>query len=168
MSGNVTTQHGKMFSTGLALPSTMKTYLDNRTYKQYALWSPHKFGHMATYLGILPSPGTNPRCGPPASGRWRHHQGDASLHDDARRPSTPRRTGDQSNVGLLPRQFADAARVPHRRWLTGARRSPQLEIIDALIIPKHWLCRQSDIAAYSASTVARPANSSWISRRRRE
>ena len=31
----------------------MKTYLDNGTCKQYPLWSPFKFGYMATYLGIL-------------------------------------------------------------------------------------------------------------------
>ncbi len=40
---------GKVFSTGFALPSTMKTYLDDGTCKQYALWSPYKFGYMATY-----------------------------------------------------------------------------------------------------------------------
>jgi rhamnose transport system substrate-binding protein len=44
---------GKVFSTGFALPSTMKTYLDNGTCKQYALWSPYKFGYMATYCCIL-------------------------------------------------------------------------------------------------------------------
>jgi rhamnose transport system substrate-binding protein len=48
-----TGRSGKVFSTGFALPSTMKTYLDNGTCKQYALWSPYKFGYMATYLGIL-------------------------------------------------------------------------------------------------------------------
>jgi rhamnose transport system substrate-binding protein len=44
---------GQIFSTGFALPSTMKTYLDEDVCKQYALWSPYKFGYMATYLGIL-------------------------------------------------------------------------------------------------------------------
>lgn len=44
---------GKVFSTGFALPSTMKTYLEDGTCKQYALWSPYKFGYMATYLAIL-------------------------------------------------------------------------------------------------------------------
>ena len=44
---------GQVFSTGFALPSTMKTYLDNGTCKQYALWSPYKFGYMATYCCIL-------------------------------------------------------------------------------------------------------------------
>ena len=43
----------------------MKTYLDSGTCKQYALWSPYKFGYMATYCGIMiksgkikPTPGT--------------------------------------------------------------------------------------------------------------
>lgn len=44
---------GQVFATGFALPSTMKTYLDSGTCKQYALWSPYKFGYMATYCGIL-------------------------------------------------------------------------------------------------------------------
>jgi rhamnose transport system substrate-binding protein len=44
---------GQVFATGFALPSTMKTYLDTGTCKQYALWSPYKFGYMATYCGIL-------------------------------------------------------------------------------------------------------------------
>jgi rhamnose transport system substrate-binding protein len=48
-----TARSGKVFSTGFALPSTMKTYLDNGTCKQYALWSPYKFGYMATYCCIL-------------------------------------------------------------------------------------------------------------------
>jgi rhamnose transport system substrate-binding protein len=48
-----TKQSGQIFSTGFALPSTMKTFLDNGTCKQFALWSPYKFGYMATYLAIL-------------------------------------------------------------------------------------------------------------------
>jgi len=44
---------GKVFATGFALPSTMKTYLDTGVCKQYALWSPYKFGYMATYCGLL-------------------------------------------------------------------------------------------------------------------
>ena len=44
---------GKVFATGFALPSTMKTYLANGTCKQYALWSPYKYGYMATYFAIL-------------------------------------------------------------------------------------------------------------------
>lgn len=43
---------GKVFCTGHALPSTMKTFLDNGVCKQYALWSPYWFGYMATYLAI--------------------------------------------------------------------------------------------------------------------
>lgn len=48
-----TGRQGKVFSTGFALPSTMKTYLDNGTCKQFALWSPYKFGYMATYLAAM-------------------------------------------------------------------------------------------------------------------
>ena len=48
-----TGKSGKVFATGFALPSTMKTYLDSGTCKQYALWSPYKFGYMATYCGIM-------------------------------------------------------------------------------------------------------------------
>jgi rhamnose transport system substrate-binding protein len=48
-----TGRSGKVFSTGFALPSTIKTYLDNGTCKKYALWSPYKFGYMATHLGLL-------------------------------------------------------------------------------------------------------------------
>jgi rhamnose transport system substrate-binding protein len=48
-----TGRSGQVFSTGFALPSTMKTYLDDGTCKQYALWSPYKFGYMATHLAIL-------------------------------------------------------------------------------------------------------------------
>src|SRR5689334_20054359 len=52
-----TGRSGKVFSTGFALPSTMKTYLEDGTCKQYALWSPYKFGYMATYLCILQKSG---------------------------------------------------------------------------------------------------------------
>jgi rhamnose transport system substrate-binding protein len=48
-----TGRSGKVYGVGFALPSTMKTYLENGTCKQYPLWSPYKFGYMATYLGIL-------------------------------------------------------------------------------------------------------------------
>jgi rhamnose transport system substrate-binding protein len=48
-----TNRSGQVFATGFALPSTMKTYLDSGTCKQYALWSPYKFGYMATYCAIL-------------------------------------------------------------------------------------------------------------------
>jgi rhamnose transport system substrate-binding protein len=52
-----TGKSGQVFATGFALPSTMKTYLDSGTCKQYALWSPFKFGYMATYCGILEKSG---------------------------------------------------------------------------------------------------------------
>ena len=48
-----TGRSGKIFATGFALPSTMKTYLDDGTCQQYALWSPYKFGYMATYCAIM-------------------------------------------------------------------------------------------------------------------
>jgi len=48
-----TGRQGKVFATGFALPSTMKTYLDNGTCKQFALWSPYKFGYLATYLAVM-------------------------------------------------------------------------------------------------------------------
>jgi rhamnose transport system substrate-binding protein len=48
-----TGRSGQIFSTGFALPSTMKTYLDDGTCKQYALWSPYKFGYMATYCAAM-------------------------------------------------------------------------------------------------------------------
>jgi rhamnose transport system substrate-binding protein len=44
---------GKIFSTGFALPSTMTTFLENGTCRQFALWSPYKYGYMATYCAIL-------------------------------------------------------------------------------------------------------------------
>lgn len=48
-----TDRRGKVYATGYGLPDTMKTFLDNDTVKQYALWSPFSFGYMATYAGIL-------------------------------------------------------------------------------------------------------------------
>jgi rhamnose transport system substrate-binding protein len=43
---------GKVFCTGMALPSTMETFLNDGVNKQYALWSPYWFGYMSTYLAI--------------------------------------------------------------------------------------------------------------------
>jgi len=43
---------GKVYSAGFALPSSMKTYLDNGISKEYAMWSPYWFGYMATYMAI--------------------------------------------------------------------------------------------------------------------
>ena len=48
-----TGRSGQVFATGFALPSTMKTYLDDGTCQQYALWSPYKFGYMATWCAIM-------------------------------------------------------------------------------------------------------------------
>jgi rhamnose transport system substrate-binding protein len=44
---------GQVFATGFALPSTMTTYLEDGTNKQFALWNPTDFGYLATYAGVL-------------------------------------------------------------------------------------------------------------------
>jgi rhamnose transport system substrate-binding protein len=44
---------GQVWSTGFALPSTMTTYLEDGTNKQYALWNPTDFGYLATVAGVL-------------------------------------------------------------------------------------------------------------------
>lgn len=46
-------KQGQVFSTGFALPSTMTTYLQDGTSKQFALWNPTDFGYLATYAGVL-------------------------------------------------------------------------------------------------------------------
>jgi ABC-type sugar transport system substrate-binding protein len=43
---------GKVFSTGMALPSTMETFLRDGVSKQFALWSPYWFGYMSAWLAI--------------------------------------------------------------------------------------------------------------------
>ncbi len=43
---------GKVYSTGAALPSTMTTYLENQTEKEFDLWSPYWYGYMAAYVAI--------------------------------------------------------------------------------------------------------------------
>ncbi len=43
---------GKVYSTGMALPSTMETFLRDGVNKQFALWSPYWFGYMSAYLAI--------------------------------------------------------------------------------------------------------------------
>ncbi len=43
---------GKVYCTGAALPSTMQTFLENGTSKQFMLWSPYWFGYMAAYIAI--------------------------------------------------------------------------------------------------------------------
>ena len=43
---------GKVFCTGMALPSTMETFLEDGVNKQFALWSPYWFGYMSAYLAI--------------------------------------------------------------------------------------------------------------------
>jgi len=43
---------GKVYCTGMALPSTMETFLNDGVVKQFALWSPYWFGYMSAYLAI--------------------------------------------------------------------------------------------------------------------
>lgn len=43
---------GKVYSTGMALPSTMETFLADGVVKQFALWSPYWFGYQAAWLAI--------------------------------------------------------------------------------------------------------------------
>lgn len=43
---------GEVFCTGMALPSTMETFLEDGVNKQFALWSPYWFGYMSAYLAI--------------------------------------------------------------------------------------------------------------------
>jgi len=43
---------GKVFCTGMALPSTMETFLNDGVCKQFALWSPYWFGYMSAWLAI--------------------------------------------------------------------------------------------------------------------
>ena len=49
---------------------------------------------------------------PGTAGRRRHHQGVASLHDDARRAQAGHRPRDQPHAGLLSRQRADPSGIP--------------------------------------------------------
>jgi rhamnose transport system substrate-binding protein len=47
-----TGRSGKVYSTGAALPSTMQTFLQDGTNKQFMLWSPYWFGYMSAYIAI--------------------------------------------------------------------------------------------------------------------
>ena len=40
---------GKVYLTGLGLPSEMRTYIKNGTVKQFALWDPSNLGYLAAY-----------------------------------------------------------------------------------------------------------------------
>jgi rhamnose transport system substrate-binding protein len=44
---------GKVFSTGFALPSAIKTYLADGSEKAFALWNPEELGYLATYVTHL-------------------------------------------------------------------------------------------------------------------
>ena len=46
-------KQGQVYSTGFALPSTMVSYLEDGTNKQFALWNPHDFGYLAAMAGSL-------------------------------------------------------------------------------------------------------------------
>lgn len=47
-----TGRKGKVYCTGMALPSTMETFLNDGVNKQFALWSPYWFGYMSAYIAI--------------------------------------------------------------------------------------------------------------------
>jgi len=47
-----TGRSGKVYCTGMALPSTMETFLNDGVCKQFALWSPYWFGYMSAYAAI--------------------------------------------------------------------------------------------------------------------
>ena len=140
-----TGRSGKVFSTGFALPSTMKTYLEDGTCKQYALWKPKKFGYMATYRCILQkskkiekSRGTAvdvPTIGKRTieDGQHREPRPDAFLHQGSRRlrqgdpDGRPERrdgigrfdlTGRRIVVTVVPR--ASAPRQPRSAGSLGA------------------------------------------------
>jgi rhamnose transport system substrate-binding protein len=44
---------GKVFSTGFALPSAIKSYLEDGSEKCFALWNPYELGYLATYATHL-------------------------------------------------------------------------------------------------------------------
>jgi rhamnose transport system substrate-binding protein len=44
---------GKVFATGFALPSAIKTYLADGSENAFALWSPEELGYLATYVTHL-------------------------------------------------------------------------------------------------------------------
>ncbi len=44
---------GKVFATGFALPSAIKTYLADGSEKAFALWNPYELGYIATYATHL-------------------------------------------------------------------------------------------------------------------
>jgi rhamnose transport system substrate-binding protein len=44
---------GKVFSTGFALPSAIKSYLEDGSEKAFALWNPYELGYVATYATHL-------------------------------------------------------------------------------------------------------------------
>jgi len=44
---------GKVFATGFALPSAIKSYLDDGSEKAFALWNPWELGYVATYATHL-------------------------------------------------------------------------------------------------------------------
>jgi len=46
-------KQGKVFSTGAALPSDIKKYLEDGSEKAFVLWNPVNLGYMAAYAGVL-------------------------------------------------------------------------------------------------------------------
>jgi rhamnose transport system substrate-binding protein len=48
-----TGKQGKVFATGFALPSAIKTYLEDGSQKAFALWDPFELGYLAAYVTHL-------------------------------------------------------------------------------------------------------------------
>ena len=44
---------GQVYSTGFALPSAIKSYLEDGSQKCFALWNPYELGYLATYATHL-------------------------------------------------------------------------------------------------------------------
>jgi rhamnose transport system substrate-binding protein len=51
---------GKVHAVGFALPSTMKSYLDQNVIQMWPLWNPTDFGYLATVAGVLKKCGAMP------------------------------------------------------------------------------------------------------------
>ena len=47
-----THRQGQVYCTGMALPSTMQTYLADGTCKQFSLWDPKDYCYIATYAAV--------------------------------------------------------------------------------------------------------------------
>ena len=89
---------GKVFSTGFALPSAIKSYLKDGSEKCFALWNPYELGYLATYATHLKlagkldlTPGTTFEAGKAGKLHRRRGRRDrlrqaADVHQGQRRP----------------------------------------------------------------------------------